>query len=293
MKLSFATDFESAWYQVTSSNRTITGTKVLEFVQDRWVRLRLIDQDEKQRIFEYTLLDQHMEGSALIHEWAADMEWLQSPVQIITDPEGKFIGINNFNHFITQWNNGYRAKIANKYQNHEGIHVMLSETEKLLQDPKRFLQSFMGYSHYRCFFQPFYRTLEAEEKYPVLFKGFFGLVDLPLIIDAHNQQTGNWIKITNNAAVDNEKFDRRSFVRMMKDLTNMYDLKVDLQTEMEEIYQFNNGELQSADLYLQLHVPSFYTVASAHQCKRIEQAELPESGRWNGSSLINNNSLIV
>ncbi|MGN8070323.1 hypothetical protein [Mucilaginibacter sp. 22184] len=292
MKLSFGTDFESAWYQVTSSSRTITGTKVLEFVQDRWVQIKLISQDEKQRVFEYSLLDQDMEGSALIHEWAGDMEWLQSPIQVITDLEGKFIGINNFNHFITRWNNGYRVKIANKYQNHEGIHVMLSETEKLLQDPKRFLQSFMGYSHYRCFFQPFYRALEITEKYPLLLKGFFGPVDLPLIIHANNEQTGDWVKITNDAKIDDEKFDRKAFVRMMKDLTNTYDLKVDLQTEIEEIYLFKNNVLQSADLYLQLHVPSFYTVVNAHQCKRIEQSELPES---NGkkASIFKNSMLMV
>ncbi|NHA07679.1 hypothetical protein G7092_28020 [Mucilaginibacter sp. HC2] len=277
MKLSFRTDFENAWYQVTSSNRTIAGTKVLEFVQDRWVQIQLINEDEKQRVFEYTLLDQTMEGSALIHDWAADMEWLQSPVQVITNLEGKFIGIDNFSSFLTQWNNGYRAKIANKYQNREGIQVMLAETEKLLKDPKRFLQNFMGYSHYRCFFQPFYKELENVEEYPVLLKSFFGLVDLPLIINAHNEQTGDWIKTTNSAEIDNEKFDRKSFVRMMKDLTNTYNLKVDLQTEMEEIYLFKNNVLQSADLYLQLHVPSFYTVVNAHQCKRIEQAELPKS----------------
>ena len=288
MKLLFGTDFENTWYQVTTSNRTITGTKVLEFIQDRWIQLRLINQDEQQRVFEYTLLDQSMEGSALIHDWAADMEWLQSPVQVITDLEGKFIGINNFNHFITQWNNGYRVKIANKYQNQEGIHVMLAETEKLLKNPKRFLQNFMGYSHFRCFFQPFYRESEGDEEYPLLLKGFFGLVDLPLVINAHHEQTGDWMKITNSAEIDDEKFDRRSFVRMMKDLTNMYNLKVDLQTEMEEIYLFKKNVLQSADLYLQLHVPSFYTIVNAHQCKRIEQAELPESSIRKANGFKNN-----
>jgi hypothetical protein len=64
---------------------------------------------------------------------------------------------------------------------------------------------------------------------------------------------------------------------MMKDLTNTYDLKVDLEAEMEEIYQFKNNILQSADLFLQLHVPSFYTVVSAHQCKKIEYNEIPDT----------------
>ena len=274
-----ADSFENAYYQVTSVNRTTIGAKRSEFVQDRGIRIQLISQNEKQRVLEYTLLDQNMEGSALIHQWTADIEWLQSPVQIITDLEGKFIGINNFNHFIAQWDNGYRGKIANKYQNHEGITVMLAETEKLLKDPKRFLQNFMGYSHFRCFFQPFYREIEPSEEYPLMLKGFFGLVDLPLIINASNEQTDNVIRLTNTAEVDNEKFDRRAFVRMMKDLTNTFDLKVDLHTEMEEIYLFKNNTLQSADLYLQIHVPSFYTIVNAHQCKRIAQSELPDNKR--------------
>ncbi|MDB5087087.1 MAG: hypothetical protein JWR09_1081 [Mucilaginibacter sp.] len=278
MKL-LADSFENAYYQVTSVNRTTIGAKISEFVQDRWIRIQLISQNEKQRIVEYTLLDQNMEGSALIHQWTADIEWLQSPVQIITNLEGKFIGINNFNHFMAQWDNGYRGKIASKYQNHEGITVMLAETEKLLKDPKRFLQNFMGYSHYRCFFQPFYREIEPSEEYPLTLKGFFGLVDLPLIINASNEQADDVVRLTNTAEVDNEKFDRRAFVRMMKDLTNTFDLKVDLHTEMEEIYLFKNNTLQSSDLYLQLHVPSFYTVVNAHQCKRISQSELPDNRR--------------
>lgn len=269
-------NFKNAYYQVTSANRTVIGTKIIEFVQDRWVNIRLINQNEKQRVFEYTLLDQSMEGSALIHQWSADMEWLQSRVQIITDPEGKFIGINNFNSIAAKWNNGYRSKIAVKYQNHEGIDMMLSETDKLLKDAKRFLQTFMGYSHYRCFFQAFYRELQPEETSSLPLKRFFGNIDLPLTIYSKNEQIHDEVIINNEALVNPEKFDRPAFVRMLKDITNTYNLKVDLQTEMEETYQFKNNQLQSSDLYLQLHVPSFYTVVSAHQCKKIKQSELPE-----------------
>ncbi|AYL94971.1 hypothetical protein [Mucilaginibacter celer] len=266
---------QSSWYQLSSSNRTIIGTKVLEFVQDRWVEIKLISHDDKQRVYEYILLDQNMDGTALIHEWAADMEWFQSPVQVITDLEGKFIGINNFSAIVSRWQNGYRQKIAQKYGNHEGIEVMLSETDRLLQDPKRFLQSFMGYSHYRCFFQAFYKNRQADESSSLVLKNFFGTADLPLVIYTHNQQQGNEVTITNEAELDEEKFDRPVLVRMLKDLTNTYNLKVDLQTEMEEIYKFKNNMLQEADLFLQLHVPSFYTVVTAHQCRRIEQHQLP------------------
>jgi len=267
---------QSSWYQLSSSNRTIIGTKVLEFVQDRWIEIKLISHDDKQRVYEYTLLDQNMDGSALIHEWAADMEWFQSPVQIITDLEGKFIGINNFNSIANCWQQGFRSKIAKKYRQQDGIDVMLSETDKLLQDPKRFLQSFMGYSHYRCFFQPFYREWQANESSSLILKGFFGTIDLPLVIYSFTEQHGNTVTITNEAEVDEERFERPVLVRMLKDLTNTYNLKVDLQTEMEEIYKFENNILQEADLFLQLHVPSFYTVVTAHQCRRIEQHELPK-----------------
>jgi hypothetical protein len=276
---------QSSWYQLSSSNRTIIGTKVLEFVQDRWVEIKLISHDDKQRVYEYTLLDQNMDGSALIHEWAGDMEWFQSPVQIITDPEGKFIGINNFDSIIDRWQGKYRSHIGHKYRSHDGIDVMLSETDRLLQDPKRFLQSFMGYSHYKCFFQPFYKNRQADESSSLVLKDFFGTADLPLIIYTHTEQQGNAITITNEAELDEEKFDRPVLVRMLKDLTNTYNLKVDLQTEMEEIYHFENNILQQADLFLQLHVPSFYTVVTAHQCRRIEQQDLPKEPVSKNSAL--------
>ena len=283
---------QSSWYQLSSSNRTMIGTKVLEFVHDRWVEIKLISHDDKQRIYEYTLLDQNMDGSALIHEWAADMEWFQSPVQIITDLEGKFIGINNFNIIAGRWQQDFRQKIARKYRQHDGIEVMLAETDKLLQDPKRFLQSFMGYSHFRCFFQPFYREREVNESSSLVLKDFFGTIDLPLVIYTHTEQQGNTVTITNEAEVDEDRFDRPVLVRMLKDLTNTYNLKVDLQTEMEEIYKFENNVLHEADLFLQIHVPSFYTVVTAHQCRRIEQHELPQE-HVGGSGKLSSNVLHV
>ena len=283
---------QSSWYQLSSSNRTIIGTKVLEFVQDRWVEIKLISHDDKQRVYEYKLLDQNMDGSALIHEWAADMEWLQSPVQIITDLEGKFIGINNFSSIAGRWQQGFRSKIAKKYRHHDGIDVMLTETDKLSQESRRFLQSFMGYSHYRCFFQSFYGERQANESSALILKGFFGSIDLPLIIYSHTEQQGNVMTITNDAEVDEAKFERPVLVRMLKDLTNTYNLKVDLQTEMEEIYKFENNTLREADLFLQLHVPSFYTVVTAHQCRRIEQHELPQE-RICKDDEFNNNVLHV
>jgi hypothetical protein len=263
------------YYHIITCNSTTIGAKNIEFVQDRWVQIKLIKEDKKQRIYEYTLLNQNMDGSAVIHDLAADMEWLQSPIQVITNMEGAFIGINNFNSIPVKWEKEYRLKIFNKYQNFEGIDTLLLETDKILKDPMRFLQSFIGYSHYRCLFQSFYRNLEKEEKHLLMLKGFFGAIDLPLIIHTDNTKTNDQIKISNRATLDAEKFDRKSFVRMMKDITNTYNLKVDLIIDMEEIYQFDNNILTTSDLFLQVHVPSFYTVVSAHQCKQIEYGEIP------------------
>ena len=256
-------------YQVTTASRVMIGSKVIESVQDRWVELKLTDKNDQNLLFGYTLLDQTMEGNALIHQWAEDMEWVQSPLFFLTDLHGKFAGMQGLQQIKERWDEEYRYKLAKKHKDLPALKELLEETDALLNDKKRLVQNFIGYSHYRAFFQPIYNIDAGSSTSNYTINNFFGKASLPLIVDQETRADLHQMFISNSGVLDRKNFDAKFFNRMLKDLTNTYNLKIDLSAELQENYTVDDRGLESADLFLECYVPDFYQITNAHQIKRI------------------------
>ena len=267
---------KTKYFYITSSNRTSIGNKMSEFVQEKVIEISLINKTENELVFNYKLMAQNMQGTAKIHSWTADMDDLQSDLVLVTDLEGNFKDIHKFIYLFHKWENQILPKLRVKYAKHQpGLDVLIAETSISLKNKETFIKSFVGYSAWRFFFQSWYRQHEKEEIKPMLLKGYFGKIDLPLVVSSHTMPISeNTLGIENTAVLDKDKFDRKSFARMLKDLTNIYNIDATLTVDMEEIYEMNSdGWLEKGDMFLETSVTNWYEVATAHQIKQITRAE--------------------
>lgn len=266
---------ETAFFHINSASRTMVGNKTSEFVQEKIVELSLIDFAEDSLVFKYNLKAQKMEGTAIIHHWTSDMDNLQANLYLVTDLKGNFKDILYFEDLYKKWDEGFSQNLSTKYADFQpGLGVMLKETRKLLQNKKEFIKNFIGYSSWRFFFQSWYREYETEEETPLLLKGYFGKIDLPLDISSKSFISENKFFIERKADLNAAQFDRKSFARMLKDLTNVYNIDASLKIELEEKYEMSNdGWLQEAELFLETSVNNWYSIATAHQLKRMETEE--------------------
>ena len=267
---------KTKYFYITSSNRTSIGNKMSEFVQEKVIEISLINKTENELVFNYKLMAQNMQGTAKIHSWTADMDDLQSDLVLVTDLEGNFKDIHKFIYLFHKWENQILPKLRVKYAKHQpGLDVLIAETSKSLKNKETFIKSFVGYSAWRFFFQSWYRQRSKQEEKPMLLKGYFGKIDLPLVVSSHTMPISeNTLGIENNAVLDKDKFDRKSFARMLKDLTNIYSIDATLTVDMEEIYEMNSdGWLEKGDMFLETSVTNWYEVATAHQIKQVTRAE--------------------
>ena len=267
---------KTKYFYITSSNRTSIGNKMSEFVQEKVIEISLINKTENELVFNYKLMAQNMQGTAKIHSWTSDMDDLQSDLVLVTDLEGNFKDIHKFIYLFHKWENQILPKLRVKYAKHQpGLDVLIAETSKSLKNKETFIKSFVGYSAWRFFFQSWYRQRSKQEEKPMLLKGYFGKIDLPLVVSSHTMPISeNTLGIENNAVLDKDKFDRKSFARMLKDLTNIYSIDATLTVDMEEIYEMNSdGWLEKGDMFLETAVANWYEVSTAHQIKQVTRAE--------------------
>ena len=267
---------KTKYFYITSSNRTSIGNKMSEFVQEKVIEISLINKTENELVFNYKLMAQNMQGTTKIHSWTADMDDLQSDLVLVTDLEGNFKDIHKFIYLFHKWENQILPKLRVKYAKHQpGLDVLIAETSKSLKNKETFIKSFVGYSAWRFFFQSWYRQYEKEEIKPMLLKGYFGKIDLPLVVSSHTMPISeNTLCIENSAVLNKDKFDRKSFARMLKDLTNIYNIDATLTVDMEEIYEINSdGWLEKGDMFLETSVTNWYEVSTAHQIKQVTRAE--------------------
>lgn len=270
---------DQAWYHLTSANRTKVGYRLMEFVHQKVVSLKMIAQENGDTVYEYHLEAQRLDGTALIHEWAVDMEALQTPLTIVLDDKGRLKDIKNFHDLRDKWDSYYASRLRKKYkENKEGAEALIAETSLLLRDKPRFLQSLHGYSAWRFFFQDDFDGEQGTKQQPLVLKGFFGQVDLPLMLASTWQEEygiGQYnCSLENKGKLDESQFDRKQFARMLKDLTGVYNVSAKLDLIMEEQFQYDKHHwLTAGEMFLETKVSDWYAVATAHTLERISETD--------------------
>jgi hypothetical protein len=268
---------KTIYYQLSTAGRTVVGSKGNQFLHEKLVEITMTRQTENTLVFKYKLHNHWMQGSTLMHEWAADMEAVQDELILITDLKGVLISVGNFEALAQKWAGGISKQLAKKYKNFSGgAAAMSAETTKLLADKERFANSLGGFSTWRIFFQERYGPQPEIFNYPFTLPGYFGAIDLPLLVHGScsaGKETGEII-LDRFGALDTARFDRKSFARMLKDLTDVYNADATLTAEMEEQYIFGaDGWINEAELFLTTYVNEWYSITSAHHAHRVSSLE--------------------
>lgn len=279
MKLSIKPNIKSTIYHCTSVNRTVLGAKKIEFVLDKVVELTFKEASNNQKIFTVNLLGHKLKGTSLIHEWASDIENLQSKLVFKTDCTGKILEIENTPELYVKWHKKFKDYMLEKYTKlggKEGAELMVNRTESLLRDKKKLLNNFTGFNLYRIFFQGMYENeLKLTDKEYVI-KGHFGKHDLPLLLNTNLTQNksdfDNYTILDTKGKLDKQKFNQEAFTKYIKSMIGVLDVNATLHTEMEEKYIIKkSGWINQADLYLKTHAANMYALANAHMVKQIDK----------------------
>ena len=258
-------------YQSVTASRVILGDKITEYRHFRLFELSLLEKTDTEMIFKYLLTDQQMEDTALIHKWIADLEWVQSELVIRTDVNGNFLSIENLDKIKRIWNDKFKTLLQNKYRQ-KGANEMINQTTLLLNDKQRFEDQFLGYSFLRTFFNGYYEKNEITET-ELNLKGYFGEVDLNAIIKSDIEES-EYLKIQNSIILNDQKFDKKAFTKLIRNITHTIDAKADLDIDLEEIFVYDKtGWIQEANMYLEASVQDFYAIINAHQVTKLSEEE--------------------
>lgn len=276
-------ELKSNYYQSITANRVILGEKVTEFRHFRLFQLSLIEITDTHLLFNYFLLSQKMEATALIHQWIKDIERIQSHLLLQTDIYGNFLGIQNFPELQKLWNTEYKSYLQKKYKQ-EGAKEMIEQTEQLLNDKKRFEEQFSGYNFLRTFFHGYYNQKEISPIKEVSIKNYFGEIDLNLIIQNNIENK----TLTNSAILNKNTFNQKAFTRLIRNITHTIDAKAELEVDLEEIFSFDQDNwIEEASLFLETSVPILYYIITAHQIFKISEEEKNQLlGEWKYSNTI-------
>ena len=279
MQVSLPALHQTHRYLVTSASKTVIGNKTVEFMHDKLVSMELVEENGKGLAFRYGLLNQHLQGSSLIHHWTTEMDLLLSNVIFITDRTGRLTGVHRFPTLRQKFENEI-APIARAKYPEPFYETMADATMDLLADKNRFLQSFQGYSAWRFFFNGWFRKYDTAEEQPFSVDGYFGKIGLPLLVQTNtaaidgSKSVGS---VLSKGRLDKPRFDAPSFARMLKDLTGIFNTDSRLEVEMEEqVFFLKNGSIEEGEFFLQTSVPDWYSVTTAHQIRQLNEDQFSE-----------------
>ncbi len=259
------------YYQLITANRVLLGGKITEFRHFKLISVDFFELDNSIKQFNYKLINQKMEGTALIHSWIEDIEAFQDPLVMEYDFEKQDLSISNYKNLLQKWNYSTKSNLLKKYTM-EGGRQMVSETEKTLFNKPEFEKQFIGYNGFRTLLNPYYQLQEGKDELTLL--NFFGQdINLDLELNSELQEENT---IVNTAQINSSKFDKRALTQMLRNITHTIDLKVEPQIDMEEIFIFNlDHSPKQVDLYLDVKVvDEFYQTTLAHQLVELTENQM-------------------
>ena len=226
-----------SYYLISSANRILLGNNITEFVCDRLVELTLLEDNGEELLFHIEHHRHVTKGTALIHYYNDELCDMYSDMRVAVGYDGAVRDITDFDSVRSRWRLK-RAEILRAYSS--DVAPLVEGTSQLLEDKDKFVHSlFGGYGFWRFFFQPWYhREYEELERNELLLRNYFGEVDLPLHVEsdiAPREDVRGLVKsVVSKATLDSRAFDRPAFLRMLKNLTKVYNIEARLNATLRK-----------------------------------------------------------
>ena len=160
------------------------------------------------------------------------------------DSNGKIDSIYNGSTFDDEWVES-RYDLKRAYKKDENIDQQLIIADSILSNKENLIEFISQNGPFPLLLYPSFLERDKLE-INIKLKDFLIDFDLPIVKKVvKNTET----KLVIDGSIDNESFDKRPFVKFLKEKTDIYDLKVLLDLDYEEKYEYKEQTLVAAEHY--------------------------------------------
>lgn len=163
---------------------------------------------------------------------------------IKVDFNGKIDSIYNGSTFRDEWEER-RYDLKRTYNKDENIDQQLKIADSILSNKEKLIEFISQNGPFALLLYPCFLERETLES-NIKLKDFLIDFDLPIVKNpVENTET----KLVFEGSINNESFDKRPFVKFLKEKTDIYNLKALLDLDYEEKYEYKGQTLVAAEHY--------------------------------------------
>jgi|GEM_PF-1993493 len=276
-------------YRVTTAMRMLVAGELIEQVEEMTISLHLRRSAENRQVLHLRVLENKQESNQELLQWSAIVNQALDDVLVTLDEQGKASRITINQAQVKKYE--LIKKLQQTYKGRKELKELPDLLHRYFRDPQQLLPHFNEQGWQSLFFHGLYgrHRLNIPKQDTKVLRNFFGPIDLPIsltrVFQAPNAPVTRYTLQT-QGVVDKTQFDRKGFVRWLKDLYDAYNMKVSEQFEYEEVYQFDPTH------FIQ-HAESFFSfqVENAYQCslaKIVDQITPPHEPKVRSEWMLSN-----
>lgn len=177
---------------------------------------------------------------------------LMEKISLTTNTDGDIVEICNAERIKENWEDS-RFYLKRKYKNQYRINDHLQKIDEILKNDI-LLKNFV--SQNGCFpiiMSPILIENKLVHDIPdksKLLIYFLGEFDLPVKEKKEVNKKEDSLELVVKGIIDKEKFDKKPFARWLKEQTDIFNLKVSLELDYEQRYNYVDGILSQAEHYI-------------------------------------------
>jgi len=267
-------------YRVTTAMRMLVAGELIEQVEEITIGLQLRTSAENRQVLHLKVLENKQESNQELLQLSAIVNQALDDVSVILDEQGKASRIIINKAQVKEYE--LIKKLQQIYKGRKELKEFPDLLHQYFHDPQQLLPQFNEQGWQSLFFHGLYgrHRLNTPKQETKVLRNFFGHIDLPIALTRIFQAptaTAAGYSLQTQGIVDKTKFDRKGFVRWLKDMYDVYNMKVNEQFEYEEVYQFDRTHfIQHAESFFSFQVDNLYQCSIAKIVDQIVPTHEPK-----------------
>ncbi len=258
-------------YEIQTTSRIEMENRLFENKIITKVKQTLLDQSEGGDLIGVEVISNQQSAKDASSILMSELNELNKYLVFETDLKGDILHITNFTDLGNKWY-PLKEQMKTKYGRNLQIEQFLAAFEKNLFAGEALMLETMKYKGiYGVLFSGIYSFGETPEfQSNRNIKGFFNQIDLPLAID---MKTATEVKsdlplfiLNGQGRLDSKRFDDDAFRKMIRQIRDSFNLKVNLEISFFEQYEIRQSDswIGAAKQYLKAEVPGIYSNEIQH-----------------------------
>lgn len=265
-KEALAPSFTGTWqsYTMDIRQRSILGPAANENSVRAEVRKYYFRQNDTGYVYSLEVTDRFQTNKEGIRAMENDIARLQSELVVQTDFQGTPVRILNLAPIRNTWDD-YRKEFAKKHKGQKGLEEVLTATDSLLNNNKRFTENFRESEIGTLFFPDIYGTVSGQGETmesTKVFTDFFDTSPLPFKLKTtlkKRDRFSDTAQVFRKGTLDEENFDRYNVRRFFRKLADNIKLAVPVKAAYMETYDLDkNHHIVHAGQLLTANVPALF-----------------------------------